>query len=274
MDVDQAFPSTSLPPVSDSVLSALYSIHSQLSTISDPRASPWTLHSLQPIDFEAYSDTLLSTLFQVRQAVSSFAPASSSITPKQVGLLREWASIQATCLSETQIKDLARECLATRKAVFSIVSNRVLEKDTALERTVSFLEDVGKSVGLEVFKDEGPNGGVNLTMAGKVFVVDLEVEGTMGHVTKVRFAYGQETKGNLKVDQLLSDELHALDWGSETSPNERKLGRFREHVLALVRLDERMAQAEGSADYFEECKALADVFDRIHEAESCAQPLS
>jgi hypothetical protein len=273
MDVDTPFASTP-QPLSDSVLSALYSIQSQLSTISGPRASPPTLHPLQLVDFDASSDSLLSTLFQVRQAVSSFAPASSSITPKQVGLLREWTSNQASSLSDSHIKDLAQGCLANRKASFSVISDRVLEQGTPLEKTVALLEDVGKSVGLEVFKDEGPNGGVNLTMAGKVFVVDIEVEGTKGRAGKVRFAYGQETKGNAKLDRLLSDELDALDWESEGGPDERRLRRFREHLLALVRLDERMAKAESSADHFEDSKALAEVFEQVYEVESCVLPFS
>jgi hypothetical protein len=271
MDVDQPFASSSEPSSSSSsIQSALHSIQSQLSAIC-PRATPASLHQLQPFDFDGCSDSVLSSLFQIRQAISSFSASVPTLAPKQIVLLREWAFNEDASLSTSRVENLAQTCLSKRKAVFPLLSSAVRRKETSLEKTVALLEDVGKSLGLEVFKDEVPGaGGVNLTMAGKVLVIDLEVEGTKGRVTKVRFAYGQETKGNASVDQLLSDELGALDWDSGQGPDEEKLDRFRDHVAALVRLDERMAKAEGAAaDHFEDSKALTDVFQQIHQAEAC-----
>ncbi|KAL1919636.1 uncharacterized protein VTP21DRAFT_1567 [Calcarisporiella thermophila] len=233
-------------------------------TLSTTSIPPNHVHPLGPLNPAPLRHHLLTSLAQIRTACNEFletyaTPEISQQDQRKFSvILKEGSNLRAALGEMEKQLQMCKEMIATRSGI-EVKGREIVKR----------LEGIAKDLGLMSYIETVDRPDISLpvtalTIGGEIIVVDIDID-SMGTVMKVKVSFASEIHQDARVDELLLENLKALDL--ETF--KRNLG----HLAVLDRLTSvnstdfflimKNLSADFSSIYTKECSAAAEDLSRV-----------
>ncbi|PLW36229.1 hypothetical protein PCASD_12089 [Puccinia coronata f. sp. avenae] len=238
--------------------------------------------------------TITQSLSQYKQLIQQTTPQATQTTHTTqttqassiIKILRQSTlHLNSLIQSESFIEQLNHLTAKQKKRSTYQDPSLIIEKLTEkYQSTIPLIEALAKEVGLEYFRDSEDSN--LLTIAGKLFVIDIELEETQSNgthsnpkVNKSKFSYTfaeEEAKRDVAIDQELTQQLEHIHHVFQCNPPhsycqlaplqlvQSSLEAFAASLKQLKELDELMSSSQSNQiDYFMVFRSLISDYHEL-----------